>query len=221
MGARFKTIDDELNARPWYEKIYDRLYYKLYFLYEFFHYKLPNGIRNIKRWIPVIWGHYDFDNAYLYDVIIFKLELMRDKMKRFSHEVEDSKSIKLRDMTLVINLLKKVRDDYYELEYFEYYDSEISFVPTNKSTSDLTGDNPKKDQWYTMESMCLKDNLEEYLTKHKARVQQVIKANPKFQTINTTEHRHSLAVYVSVANHAKAIKLAFNILSERVEGFWY
>ena len=206
----------EIEERPWYKKIWSFIYYKSLFAFEFIRYDVPNGVRNIINWVPVIWGHYDFDHSYLLDVMSFKLKLIRNRMQKYSYEIEEDKSKRLQDIQLAINLIKKIREGYYEHELYDYYKADYDFVPTDDA------DNGEK--MFSMESTCLTDNLDQYFDRHKLRVRQVIKENPerfKDYDATKTEDKLSLAIWVGQAQHKKAVKLLFAHLGEKIEGFWY
>ena len=39
---------------------------------------IPTGITNLIKWSPIIWNDRDFDQAYMYEMLRFKLKNMED-----------------------------------------------------------------------------------------------------------------------------------------------
>lgn len=68
-----------------------------------------NRIKNLFRWIPVIWNDYDFDHSYIYEILKFKLKNQAEHLKNgysdFDHEYERLQTI--------IRLMDRVQNEYY------------------------------------------------------------------------------------------------------------
>jgi len=107
-------------------------------------------IKNLFRWLPIIWKQYDFDYRYSIDVFKFQLQ----KQAEF---LESDKSFTLcakdraKRIRTVIKLMGKVYEDDYSMEYVdklkELYGEdvlEVSFVETNDITfNDFSGKTEK------------------------------------------------------------------------------
>lgn len=206
----FKDFEEKQKLKSWYRKIWDKIYYKTWYIFDIFRYDIPNGVKNIINWIPIVWKHYDFDHTYIYDVLLFKIQLIYNSTKKYSYEIEEDKNIRLKDMALAISLLTKLRTHYYGEQYYPYYDSDIEFVPTDETNA-----------WFTMESTVIKDNLMEYLNAHKLRLKDALKEHSEYKNMDTTDKRYSLAILVSQANTNKAKRLLFNLLTDKIETFWH
>ena len=73
-------------------------------------------IKNLFKWIPIIWKQYDFDYRYAIDVFKFKLSTIADFLdseKSYSLGAEDNAS----RIRMVIRLMDKIYDGEYGLEY--------------------------------------------------------------------------------------------------------
>lgn len=78
-------------------------------------------IRHVFHWLPIIWRDHDFDHAYLYDILIFKLENMQ---KFFASEyawTSDAEKHAL-ELFVAVEMLKKLRVNYFEEETMEEHD---------------------------------------------------------------------------------------------------
>lgn len=90
--------------------------------------RIPHKLVNIKRWIPVIWKDNDYDQIFLFDVMIFKLKNME---KFFNSDWAMSYDAKLyaEDIHKAVELLEYIRNEQYEEDgmkpYYDRYPLEI------------------------------------------------------------------------------------------------
>ena len=73
-------------------------------------------IRNVIRWLPVIWNQYDFDYHYALEVFEFKLLRMAEFMESDNTYSVNAKHYASR-ILMVVRLMKKVYDEEYGVEY--------------------------------------------------------------------------------------------------------
>lgn len=78
---------------------------------DFFRYKLPQGIKNLIRWFPIIWNDRDWDYAYLCILMETKLRQMSENFKNHGHTMGCDKHA--RQTLVCAEILKKLRDDEY------------------------------------------------------------------------------------------------------------
>lgn len=92
-------------------------------------------VRNIIRWIPILWKQYDFDYMYSVDVFKFQLENLH---KRLSNEaaVTESSDRVARKLRTAIDLMDKVYKDEYSFEYYDHLETlfgkgvnDVEFIP--------------------------------------------------------------------------------------------
>jgi len=93
------------------------------------------GLINLYRWFPVIWKDRDWDDHYIVEILIKKLEHQRDffkSNKAYSANANEVAS----EIQYAIDMLRKTQDsfDHYELPATEALDlkwgvRDISFVP--------------------------------------------------------------------------------------------
>ena len=67
------------------------------------------GIRNIIKWIPIIWYDIDFDWDPLAKIMEFKLRNMAESFRYNNHTVNCQDNAK--DMLICAELLKRLRED--------------------------------------------------------------------------------------------------------------
>jgi len=73
-------------------------------------------IKNLFKWIPVIWSQYDFDYHYSLDVFRFQLEKQAEFLESDRACTLEAKNNAKR-IRLVLRLMEKVYDERYGCEY--------------------------------------------------------------------------------------------------------
>jgi hypothetical protein len=163
------------------------------------------GIKSLIDWLPVIWKDRHWDDTYVFEILKHKIELQREylvKSNRHTRIEADN-----RDMTNVLNLIERVQQEYYAIEYMDYVDSKFDFVST--------GDQYKGEDTYTMEETIVSENYDAFLKKYPNSVRAVMKKD-----MRTATDKGLLCLYVAHYNQEKAHKLLFKLLSERINYWW-
>jgi hypothetical protein len=158
------------------------------------------GIKNIFRWIPTLYQDKDWDEWYILTILQKKIEFQRKEIIYANRHIDVDRDN--RDMTIVLNLIERVKDEYYDTEYLDYEESEFRFEPVedNKSLCSLEVD-------------VLSERYDEFLKKYKSSVRKVLKQKPDL-------NKKDLCFYVSKNNQERAHNLLFKILKERMRWWW-
>src|ERR1017187_3424709 len=85
-----------------------------------------DGIKNTLIWIPIIYKDRHWDSDFIFEILKFKLIQQRKELVNANRH-EGVEKIN-RDITLCLNLIEKILNDYYALEYCKYYKSDYEFV---------------------------------------------------------------------------------------------
>lgn len=161
-----------------------------------------DGIKNLIDWLPVIWKDRHWDDHYIFEVLKRKLVLQR------KHLVEQNRHMNVpidnRDITICLNLIERVQEEYYGLEMYDYTKTEFQFTPLNDG-SDCS----------ELEINHISDTLDEYFAKHRAAVKKCLKADR-----NLSGSKHDLAFAVSQYKEKQCHDLLFRILNERIKRWW-
>jgi hypothetical protein len=106
-------------------------------------------------------------------------------------------------MTLALNLLERVKEEYYNLECMDYWDNDMLFdnIPNNSGHK-------------LVDIVTKSERYDEFLSKYPSSVRAVIKKHGE------QEDKQRLCLMVSYYNHEKANKLLFRILEERLTYWW-
>lgn len=171
-------------------------------LWRSLHWRIRNflgGCKNILRWVPTLYKDKDWDQYHIYTILQKKIEFQRKEIvyaNRSTRVWQDN-----RDMTIILNLLQRVKDGYYESEHIDYYESNVEFIP-------VEGTNLKK-----MKSEVTSERYDEYLNKYKSSFRKVLKEEGEID-------KDVLCMLVARHNQEKARKLLFNMLHEKIERWW-
>ena len=158
------------------------------------------GIKNIIRWMPTMYHDRDWDQWHIYNVLQKKIEFQRKELINANRHTDINRDN--RDMTIVLNLIERVNEDFYGVEYLDYSESKFRFEP-------IEGD----DEYYTMEQDVISENYDEYIKKYQSSVRKVLKEKPDLD-------KKDLCFWVARHNEEKAHDLLHRILKERIRHWW-
>ena len=66
-------------------------------------------IRNLIRWLPIIWSDKNWDWVYLAKILEFKLRLMEQNFRKYGHHADSDRDA--RTMLICAELLKRLQAD--------------------------------------------------------------------------------------------------------------
>lgn len=178
----------------WHRKtLFGRLHLRIrYFL---------TGCHNLIKWMPTIYHDRDWDGNFILKILQKKIEFQRKELVNANRHTRIE--MDNRDMTLALKLLERVKEDYYELECMDYWESEFLF-----------NDVADKPEFKSIEINVTSEKYDEYLSKYPSSVRAVIKQHGE------ELDKNRLCLMVSNYNHKKANKLLFRILEERLSYWW-
>ena len=159
------------------------------------------GVKNIFRWVPTLYKDRDWESWYIYNILQKKIEFQREEIINANRHTEIDRDN--RDMTIALNLLERVKEEYYGMEYLDYDERKYDFIPVDGR--------PGLNE---MVSTTLSDNYDEFLKKYQSTVRKVLKENG-----NDLE-KDVLCHYVARYNQEKARKLLFKLLEQKIERWW-
>jgi hypothetical protein len=167
---------------------------------------VESGIKNLYFWIPTIWKDRNWDHSYIYTTLERKIYLQREYL--VSNNRHERVDIDNRDMTIVLNLIDKVKNESYLTEYFDYNESTFDFVEIDMKDE-------KGCKLYELKSEIISENFEDYLNIYKNSTRIV---KNKFK--DKESDKYIIPHRVGLHNHLKAKKLLFKILEQRMDYWW-
>jgi hypothetical protein len=160
-----------------------------------------DGVSNVIKWIPTIYKDRNWDHRYIYDMLEFKLLQQRNYLveaNRFTNTEQTNRYI-----TLCLNLIQRIKDDYYGCEYFDYHEVKHDFIPV------------KDENFSTLETTTVWENYDIYLSMYPLQVKKLLKEDPELE-----EDKHRLCLLVGRENEQRAQSLLFKILDNKINHWW-
>lgn len=152
---------------------------------------LFDGVRNIIRWMPTLYKDKDWDDYYITKMLQKKIEFQREYLVKANRHTEIERDN--RDMTLILNLIERMHEEFYALEKYNYVEFGDSIFSAHKS-----------------------HNLEDYLAKYPGTVKKVIKKYPD----RDFSDPETLSLFVGTELQIKNDSLVWKIMAERSHGWW-
>lgn len=174
--------------------------------------KIRNFYRSIKsviRWLPIIWKDRDWDSWYIFTILQTKLKFQSKYIGERDFHTRAKRDSEV--MNLCVNLIEKVKDEYYSMEYIDYFKTEYDFVD-----SDTPG-------YKRMVFTEISENADEYFKKYPLIYKRVLKGEGWLPIVieKTNElDKKRIAMNMAQINHNRARKLLFNIMSNQIEKWW-
>ena len=158
------------------------------------------GIKNIFRWMPTLYKDKDWDEWYIFTILQKKIEFQRKEIIYANRHMEVDRDN--RDMTIVLNLIERVKEEHYGSEYLDYSESKFRFEL-------IEGDR----DLYSMEEDVISETYDDYLKKYPSSVRKVLKEKSDL-------NKKDLCFWVAKHNGEKAHDLLHRVLKERMKLWW-
>lgn len=171
----------------------------------YYHKDFIYGIKNLIRWFRLVWKDRDYDDAFIFEALRFKIQKTMEYTERRNFFIGSEHEVSR--MRTCIKLIDSIVDAKYELECFDYQEVRHEFVPTTEL--DYDGKN-----YYELVTEVVEDNLDLYFKKHYNSYRKLLIKN------KGKDSRKSLSVKLGHEVHNKAKKLLFNILDKHIENWW-
>ena len=155
---------------------------------------------NIIKWAPIIWKDRDWDDGFILEILQKKIEFQRKEIIYANRHTQVDRDN--RDMTIVLNLIERVKEEYYNTEYLDYEESKFRFE-----------DIEEEEDLKRLEIDVLSERYDEFLMKYPSGVRKVLRDKPDL-------NKRDLCFYVSHYNQEKAHDLLFRVLRERMRWWW-
>lgn len=187
-------------------KEYNEWYWKLYRWFRWdakhAHRDIAQGFRNLWKWLPIIWKDRNWDDHFIFEVLKFKIKNTADYTEKKQRFVGWENEV--RYMRICEKLMDRIQNEYYQVEYQDYQDFDMSTVPTEDGLYEVVFD-------------VKRDDTAEFVKKYPHALRRA-KKDPGYENFFKDEKTGYLAV--GMIRHEKARKLLFKILEQRIERWW-
>jgi len=161
-----------------------------------------DGVINIFKWIPVLYKNKDWDWRYIYDILEFKLLQQRNYLVAANRHTSIPETN--RDITICLNLIQRVKEEYYTCEYFDYFKSKHWFDPTDET-----------EQYFTYHSEIIWEKFDDYFAKYPIQYKKVLQ---KYS--DKIENKQNIAFWIGRENEQRAQNLLFKMLNQKLNRWW-
>ena len=164
--------------------------------------KVKNGLVNFWTWKSVIWKDKHWDDHFIFEVLKQKLILQRKELVSANRHTSVPQAN--RDITICLNLIERIQEEYYGMETYNFHESEYIFTPSEShpDCSELNVD-------------VVSENFDSYFALHRATVKKCLKADR-----NLLSSKEKLARAGAQCKQTQCQQLLFKILSQRINGWW-
>lgn len=210
-----ETIFTKIQNWWWGVKRYSWFERKIEFPYKDF----KTGIKNLIKWLPIVWKDRDWDDAYILYVLKFKIKNTRDRILKNNIIVDEDQAEIKRDTTICIKLIDSFTEESYSMEYLDYIRTKMSFVPGEI----IDWETKSSEKTYSMEVETLEDNLDSYFVKYPLDYRRTIKWFNKHErdfNLNDPDNRRFFALMMSKIRQDKANSLLWKIINDRIQRWW-
>ena len=110
--------------------------------------RLLDRLHNVWRWLPIIWRDKDWDHAFIFEILKFKLNNVADQFESTKWFVGHEREVQR--IRLCVKLIEAIQEDKYQTEAYTdlltHSDVE-KYLESHKNTTLKVLTN-KKYQWY-------------------------------------------------------------------------
>jgi hypothetical protein len=178
-----------------FEKIY------LWFKFEgrYYHKDFIRGVKNIWRWFPIIWRDRDWDDHYIWVLMIQKLKFQSKYIGERDIHVSAKRDAEI--MMTCVRLMEKVKEEFYHMEYMDYHESDYNWIECDKPG------------YKQLDIVQKSEKFDEYFAKYPLVYKKIKKQNPE-------DSKDTIAIKMSWENHNRARKILFKLMESNIERWW-
>jgi len=170
------------------------------------------GVKNLWKWLPVIWRDRDWDHFYIFQVLKFKIE----KQAKYigSRDIHMNAKRDAEIMMTVVRLIDKVQDETYNMEYMDYHKSRNYFVEIDKVHGE--------EKMYEWKSEELSERFDEFFKKYPRQYKKAVSGELKRfrRDENESENKRIYAMEIAHENQERCQRLLFKLLDENIRKWW-
>jgi len=156
-----------------------------------------SSVKNLIRWFPIIWKDRDWDDWYIWEILKFKIKNQAEGIGTRRNYVGVERDVE--KMLLCVKLIERIQEEYYGLEYMDYFDSDYNWID-----SSIPGHKE-------LEIITNSERFDEYFKKYPLIYRMVPDLNAS---------KSKIAFQIAKINEERAYKLLFKILEQNIRRWW-
>ena len=202
----FDQWAEERESHSWLRKKLDSISLWWEHNGKYLHLNFKRGIKNLWYWLPVIWKDRNWDSSFIFDILSHKLKAQAKYIG--DREIHVSAERDAEVMMTCVRLIERVQEEWYNMEYMDYYKEKHWFEPIS--------DKPGYSTW---ESRELEENFDDYFAKYPLIYKRVMNGEGWLK-IEDENDKDRIASNIAHINHDRARKLLFKIIEQNIEKWW-
>lgn len=205
----FEQWESERKNKSWIKRKIESIHLWWYHDGRYYHKDFIQGVKNIWKWLPIIWKDRNYDYSYIYTILEHKLKLQSDYIG--GRDIHTSAKRYSEVMMTCVRLIDKCREGYYESEYSDFHKSKHWFEEIK--------DEPEYSTW---ESKILREDFQDYFDMYPLIYKRVMKGEGPFDFDgeDDLEIKFRIAMNIGHINQERAQKLLFKIMGENIQKWW-
>jgi hypothetical protein len=160
------------------------------------------GIKNLWKWFPVIWKDRDWDDHFIWEILMFKIKNQAKYIGDRDFHTRAKRDAEI--MMTCVRLMEKVKEEHYQMEYMNYCEDEFDFIDA---------DTPGYKQLQITE---ISENFDEYFKKRQTAYRKVMKNGGSFGN----DSKKHIAMSMGHLQHDRANKILFTLLERNIACWW-
>ncbi len=170
------------------------------------------GVKNLCKWLPIVWKDRDWDHFYIFQVLKFKIEKQAKYLSDKDRHMNAKRDAEI--MMTVVRLIDKVQDETYNMEYMDYHKTKHFFEELDEKRNG--------EKLYEWKSNELSERFDEYFKKYPRQYKKAVSGELKRfrRDEKESENKRIYAMEIAHENQERCQRLLFKLLDENIRKWW-
>ena len=166
------------------------------------------GIRNLIKWLPVIWRDRDWDHHYIYEILKFKIRRQADYIGKMDRHVSAKRSAEI--MRLVARLIDRQQEEFYGCEYMRYHNSNYNWI-----------DIDEKPELKQLDIEIVSEDFDEYFKKYARQHKRAMSGEiNRYNKPIEEKDKKLIAMEIAHENQHRCHMLLHRLLERNINDWW-
>jgi hypothetical protein len=188
----------------------DKLIWKIqrWFLWEakHLHRDIIKGIKNLWKWLPLVWKDRDWDHHFIFETLKFKIQNTAKYIKDKDRYVGAERDYEV--MMTCVRLIQKIQDEEYDGEWTDYLNEKMIFK--KEESGDMS----------ILEFETISENFQSYYNKYPLVYKRALIASRGSKWPYTDISDETISMWMCHYNHTRAKRILFTLMERNIEKWW-
>jgi hypothetical protein len=174
----------------------------------YYHKDFIEGVKNLIKWFPVIWKDRDWHVNFIYEIIKVKLKNQSEYIGGHDRHISAKRDAEL--MRLTSRLIQRCQDEYYNMEYMDYHNSNYNWLDIE--------DNPELKE---LDIELVDEHFDDFFKKYPIQYKKVMSGEiNRFNKLIEEKDNQLIAMEIAHENQDRCRKLVFKIMERNIDCWW-